>query len=189
MDIITKEKQPQKLLTTKNIVMCAVLTALTAVLSQLSIPLPSQIPVTLQTFAVAFCGFMLGKRLGAVSLIVYALLGAVGVPVFAGFSGGLGVIVGYTGGYIIGFIPMAFLCGLGSEGKNKLLLVVFSVAGLAVCHVLGTIWFSVVAETDILSAFLVASVPYLIKDLVSVIFAYFIAAAVSKALKKAVPAA
>ncbi|MCC8043599.1 MAG: biotin transporter BioY [Oscillospiraceae bacterium] len=185
MNNSTIAESGEKLLTTRNLVMCAVLTALTAVLSQLSIPLPSQIPITLQTFAVALCGYMLGSRLGSVSLIVYALLGAVGVPVFASFSGGLGAIAGYTGGYIIGFIPMAFLCGLGTELNNKALLAVLSLAGLAVCHLLGTIWFSIVSGTSLLSSFMVASVPYLVKDIVSVVCAYFIALAVKKALRKA----
>ena len=76
------------------------MTAIIAVLSQITIPLPTHVPVTLQTFAVALAGYFLGWKGGAVSALVYGLLGAIGVPVFAGWSGGFSVIVGYTGGFI-----------------------------------------------------------------------------------------
>ncbi len=180
-----EEKKKGQAFTTLQLVMCALFAALTTVCSQISIPLPTNIPITLQTFAVAICGYLLGKKFGAVSLGVYAILGAVGVPVFASFSGGLSVIVGYTGGYILGFIPMAFLCGLAAEKKkNIVLLIVFSLLGLAVCHIWGTIQFAIVANYTLANAFLVASAPYLIKDIASMIFAYFISIAVLKAVKK-----
>ena len=82
---------------TKQIVGIGVMTAIIAVLSQITIPLPTHVPVTLQTFAVALAGYFLGWKGGAVSALVYGLLGAIGVPVFAGWSGGFSVIVGYTG--------------------------------------------------------------------------------------------
>ena len=81
---------------TKQIVGIGVMTAIIAVLSQITIPLPTHVPVTLQTFAVALAGYFLGWKGGAVSALVYGLLGAIGVPVFAGWSGGFSVIVGYT---------------------------------------------------------------------------------------------
>ena len=95
-------------------VMAGVFAALLVVLSQVSIPLPTGIPVTLQTFAVALCGCVLGPAVGSAAVGVYLALGAVGVPVFAGFSGGAGALVGMTGGYLWAFLPMAFLCGLGA---------------------------------------------------------------------------
>ena len=96
-------------------VMAGVFAALLVVLSQVSIPLPTGIPVTLQTFAVALCGCVLGPAVGSAAVGVYLALGAVGVPVFAGFSGGAGALVGMTGGYLWAFLPMAFLCGLGAQ--------------------------------------------------------------------------
>ena len=116
-----------------NIVMVGVFAAVLAVLSQISFPLPSGIPVTLQTFAVALCGYALGCKRGTLAVLVYIVLGAVGLPVFANFSGGFGSLVGLAGGYIYGFLPMAALCGLGTKMPHRVLAVVLGVAGLAIC--------------------------------------------------------
>ena len=160
-----------------NIVMVGVFAAVLAVLSQISFPLPSGIPVTLQTFAVALCGY-------ALAVLVYIVLGAVGLPVFANFSGGFGSLVGLAGGYIYGFLPMAALCGLGTKMPHRVLAIVLGVAGLAACHLCGTIQFGIISGNGPWAAFLVASVPYLVKDIVSVAAAYGVATALSFALKK-----
>ena len=110
-------------------VMAGVFAALLVVLSQVSIPLPTGIPVTLQTFAVALCGCVLGPAVGSAAVGVYLALGAVGVPVFAGFSGGAGALVGMTGGYLWACLPVAFLCGVGAQPKSEVLAVA---GGLAV---------------------------------------------------------
>lgn len=80
-----------------KMVMVGVFAAVMAVLSQISIPLPTGVPVTLQTFAVALCGYVLGVQMGGLALAVYLAIGAVGLPVFAGFSGGIGAFAGVTG--------------------------------------------------------------------------------------------
>lgn len=167
-----------------NIVMVGVFAAVLAVLSQISFPLPSGIPVTLQTFAVALCGYALGCKRGTLAVLVYIVLGAVGLPVFANFSGGFGSLVGLAGGYIYGFLPMAALCGLGTKMPHRVLAVVLGVAGLAACHLCGTIQFGIISCNGPWAAFLVASVPYLVKDIVSVAAAYGVATALSFALKK-----
>ena len=136
---------------TKQIVGIGVMTAIIAVLSQITIPLPTHVPVTLQTFAVALAGYFLGWKGGAVSALVYGLLGAIGVPVFAGWSGGFSVIVGYTGGFIYGFIVMALLCGLGAKFcsdkiSGKVIAIVLGIAGLACDHLLGAIQYAIVAN-------------------------------------------
>ena len=126
-------------------VMAGVFAALLVVLAQVSIPLPTGIPVTLQTFAVALCGCVLGPAVGSAAVGVYLALGAVGVPVFAGFSGGAGALVGTTGGYILGFL----LCALtmwaveAALGKSLWALGLGMVLGLIVCYVFGTAWFMV----------------------------------------------
>lgn len=166
-------------------VFIGVMAAVVAVLSLISIPLPSGVPVTLQTFAVALCGFLLGPAMGTAAVVVYLAMGAVGLPVLAGMVGGLGYFFGITGGFLWGFLPMAFLCGLGAWAGKKLLVIPLSLAGLAVCHLLGSVQFCVAASTPLLSAFLMASAPYLVKDTISVILAYLTALALSAALKKA----
>ncbi len=170
---------------TQKLVLTGVFAALLAVLSQISFPLPTGVPVTLQTFAVALCGYVLGPKLGVVSLLVYLALGAAGLPVFSEFIAGVGVFAGMTGGYLWGFLFMVFLCGLGIKFENRLPAIGLGVGGLAVCHLCGMIQFSLVTSTPPLQAFLLASAPYLVKDVVSVVLAYLAAEAISYALKKA----
>lgn len=170
---------------TKNIILVGMFAAVLAVLSQLSIPMPTGVPVTLQTFAVALTAYVLGWKLGGAATLIYILIGAVGVPVFANFSGGPGVIVGMSGGFLWGFVVMVLLCGLGLEQKNKLSLLALSAAGLILCHLIGILQFMLVTEMAFIPAAMAVSVPYLLKDAVSVAAAYLIAAAVRRSLAAA----
>jgi biotin transport system substrate-specific component len=176
--------------TTKNIIFIGLFAAITAVLSQIAIPLPTNVPLTLQTFAVALAGYFLGAVKGTVSMLVYVMLGAVGVPVFANWKGGFGVITGATGGFIVGFIFMALLCGVGSSVfsskklSGKVLAVLLGIAGLAVCHLLGFGWYAIFAKVSLGKSFMVVSLPYLIKDIGSVIAAYVISEELIKRLAK-----
>ena len=169
----------------QKIVVTGVMAALLIVLSQISIPLPTGIPVTLQTLAVALCGYVLGPVLGTLSVGVYLALGAVGLPVFAGFSGGLGSFVGMTGGYLWAFLPMAFLCGLGARRGGKAWALLLGALGLVVCHLCGAFQFAAVMSLSPWQAFLTASAPYLIKDALSLVLAYGAAEALLYALKRA----
>ena len=176
--------------TTKNIIFIGLFAAITAVLSQIAIPLPTNVPLTLQTFAVALAGYFLGAVKGTVAMVVYVMLGAVGVPVFANWKGGFSVITGATGGFIVGFIFMALLCGVGSSVfsskklSGKVLAVLLGIAGLAVCHLLGLGWYAIFAKVSLGKSFMVVSLPYLIKDIGSVIAAYVISEELIKRLAK-----
>lgn len=170
---------------TKDIVCAGMFAAVLAILSQISIPIPSGVPVTMQTFAVALTGFVLAWKLGVVSTLVYILLGAVGVPVFTGFHGGVQVLVNYTGGFIWGVIVMVFLCGVAAEKSNKAVAALLSLAGLAVCHLFGVIQFMFVMKRGFVESFLLASAPYIIKDIISVVLAYMIGSQIRKRLLKA----
>jgi biotin transport system substrate-specific component len=174
----------------RTICYVAMFAAVISVLSIVTIPTPWGVPFTLQTFAIALCGFALGKKLGTVSTLIYLLLGLVGVPVFAGMTAGPAILFASTGGgYLIGFIPMAFFCGLAVEWKNKkngiFYLILFSVIGLASCHILGSVRLKFLSGSTFLYAFSVGSLPYLIKDILSVVIAYGIAVAIRKALSAA----
>lgn len=153
---------------TKLIIRAAVMTALIAVSSQLSIPLPSGVPITLQTFAVAFAGYFLGAKAGAAAVLAYIVLGAAGAPVFASFTGGAQALVGLTGGFLIGFVPMAFLSGL-SRGPSRARGVALGTLGLAVCHLMGALQFSLVSGTGFFASLALASLPYILKDILSVV--------------------
>lgn len=175
----------QKTMTTKTVIMTGMFTAVLAVLSIIQIPIPSGVPITLQTFAVALCGCVLGAKLGAMSALIYMLIGAIGLPVFSGMSSGIRVIAGPTGGFIYGFIVMAFLCGIGSVYKNYAVQGVLSLAGLLACHLCGAIHFMFITGTSFLQSVMIVSVPYLMKDILSVVAAIVLGRAVCRALTAA----
>lgn len=115
--------------------------ALMAICSWINIPLT--VPFTLQTFAVFAAVAMLGFWRGTIAVVVYIILGAIGVPVFAGFTGGLGSLLGTTGGYLIGFIFTALITGgiMKAFGKKILVMIIAMVLGLIACYAFGTVWF------------------------------------------------
>lgn len=161
----------------RSTVLIGAFAALTAVISQLSVPLPSGVPATLQTFAAALCGYALGRRDGALAVAVYLLLGAVGLPVFAGFRGGIGTLFGVTGGFLFGFLPLSWLCREKAPWLGAL--------GLLACHAAGTAQFAAVSGATPAQAFAVASLPFLAKDAALVAFAFFAAKAVRKGVRSA----
>ena len=103
----------------QDICSIAIMTAITVVMAQISIPMPMGVPMTMQTFAITLAGVILGSKKGGLSILVYVLLAAIGVPVFAGFSGGVQNLIGPTGGFIISFPIMAYIIGLGVEHRKK----------------------------------------------------------------------
>lgn len=173
----------------RSICFVGMFTAIIAVLSILTIPTPIGVPFTLQTFAVALSGFVLGKKYGTVSTVLYVILGFIGVPVYAGMNAGPGVLFGTSGGYIFGFILMTFFCGLGMDVKGKklgiLFTLLFGMIGLACCHILGIIQLKLVTGLGWVAAAWAGSIPFLVKDILSVAGAYLIALAVRRALTAA----
>ena len=105
-------------MSTRDIVLIGMFAALLAAFSQISLPMPTGVPITIQAFGVALVGVVLGWKRALFSTIVYILLGAVGLPVFANFQGGLRVITGLTGGYILAWPVMAALCGASIPVKS-----------------------------------------------------------------------
>ena len=163
----------------KELVFIALFAAVLAVLAQISIPMPSGVPITLQTFAIALTGYSLGARRGSLATGIYLLLGICGVPVFSMFRGGLGALLGATGGFLIGFLPQTTLTGL-AYARGPAISLICGLLGLAVCHLCGTIWYAVLGGQSVLVSFLAVSAPYLLKDVVSVVVAYIAAHAVCR---------
>lgn len=161
----------------------AMLTAVMAVLAQIAVPMPSQVPLTLQTFGVTLCAWLGGKKTGVPALLVYLAAGAAGMPVFTGFRGGAAVFFGYTGGFLWGFIPLVLLCAAASEKTNRLPAVLAGGAGLLCCHLFGILQYSAVSGSGLWQSFLLCSLPYLLKDALSVLAAYFAASSVRRALR------
>lgn len=181
------DKIKSRMKSTLTIAKTGLFTAIIAILSQIAIPLPSGVPITLQTFAIALCGYVLGSKNGSLSVLIYILLGALGVPLFANFNSGIGVLFGVTGGFIWGFLILAYLCGLHLifNFNNGKIGIILGLIGLILCHILGVIQFTVVTSGEIFKSFLIVSMPYLLKDSLSIVAAYLVAETVRKRLIKA----
>ena len=172
-------------LTLNEIILIGLFAAIMAVLSQISIPLPfTSVPITLQVFAVVLIGTILGKRLGFLSLIIYLLLGFIGIPVFSGMSSGLSAIVSPTGGYLIGFPIMVAIIGYGVEKKNILLFFILTFIGVLIDYAFGVIQLSYVSNLSINTALIYGFYPFIIKDLVMVFLAAFLGLEIRKRLLK-----
>ena len=157
--------------------------ALIAVCSWISIPWT--VPFTMQTFGVFFVLLLLGGIRGTISIVVYILMGLVGVPVFSGFSGGFQKLAGVTGGYLIGYLPCAFLAGLGAERAEqegrKWLLPVMMVIGTAVLYAIGTAWFMIQTGTALGAALSMCVLPFLPGDAAKIAAAALLTVPVRKA--------
>ena len=128
-----------------DIIYCGIFATITAILSQIAIPMPGGVPLTLQTFAVSLVGILLGSRKGFLSMSVYVLMGLIGLPVFSGFSAGVGAIVGPTGGFILSFPIMSFIIGLVCERTdNKILIFLGMLLASIPNYLVGAIQFSLV---------------------------------------------
>ncbi len=173
-----------KTIPVKSMITAALFAAIITALSQISFPLPSGVPITLQTFAIALCGYYTGARNGFFSVTAYILLGAAGLPVFSLFTGGIGKLIGLTGGFIFGFIPLVLLCGFGAKTKNIMTGSLFGITGLFFCHLLGAAQYSFLSGMNLLKAAAVVSLPYLIKDILSVIAAFLIVDIINKKYKR-----
>ena len=149
--------------------MTAIMAAVTCVLAPLSIPI-GPVPVSLTILAIYLALYLLGWKLGTVSFVVYLLLGLVGLPVFSGFSGGLGKLAGPTGGYIIGFLPMAIVAGLFIDRfRNRGLQFVGMVLGVVICYAFGTAWFCISTGSTLAAALGLCVLPFLPFDLAKIV--------------------
>ena len=168
----------------KDLVFTAMFTALIAVCSIISIPI-GEVPVTLQTFAICLSAAMLGWKRGTISVILYILLGSAGLPVFAGFSGGIGILTGATGGYLIGFIFTALIVGFAADKFSRKLipLVISMILGILVCYLFGTPWFMFVTKMDLGISLGYCVIPFLPFDAVKIVLATVIVNRLSKIVK------
>ena len=165
-------------------VFCALFAAVIAVFAQIQIPM-APVPVSLATFGVMMCGLLLGWKWGAVTVTVYILLGAVGVPVFAGFKGGAAALTGPTGGYIIGYLPYAALAGLGVAAWQEKFWgrCVLLILGTIACYALGTAWFMIQSGRGLADSLTLCVLPFLPGDAAKIALAAFLAPRLRKAMK------
>lgn len=161
-----------------------IFTAIIVVCAQISIPLPIGVPMTLQTFAIPLAGIILGKRNGTLSALIYVLLGLVGAPVFAGFTGGLGIVFGKSGGFILSFPIMALTAGIGEQKNSKVWLVVWLVIGAVINYICGMLMFSAVMSLDLLTSFAYVVVPFIPTAIIKIILVAVLGRYIKTALVK-----
>lgn len=181
-----KEEEKMK---THNLVYTAVFVVLMAVCSWISIPMT--VPFTLQTFAVFLSVYLLGGKRGTIVILVYILLGAIGIPVFSGFQGGVGVLLSNTGGYIIGFIGISLVMWASERvGGNRIWIRICSmIVGLLICYLIGTVWFQLLyfrstGTVEILTVLSWCVFPFILPDIVKMALAVLVGERIKKIMKK-----
>ena len=176
-------------LSVRDLAEIAIGAALIAVCSWLSVPMT--VPFTLQTFAVCLLAALFGLRLGLWTVVCYLLLGAVGAPVFAGFSGGIAALLGPTGGYLVGFLFTALAVGLAVErrGRKLTVLIAAMALGILLCYTFGTAWFVLVytrsnGPITVGAALGMCVFPYLLPDAVKIALAAILTKRLAPILRK-----
>lgn len=175
-------------LKTRDITYIGIMAALMAVCSWISIP--TAVPFTMQTFGVFFAVGVLGGKRGTIAIAVYLLLGAAGLPVFAGFSGGIGALAGQTGGYLLGFILSAMIMWAAERlfGKSAPVFVASAVVGLAACYAFGTIWYMFLymrasGPVGLMTVLGWCVIPFIIPDLIKIGLALALSRRLSRAME------
>ncbi len=171
---------------TIKIVYTAVMVAIISILSALTIPTPLSVPLTLSIFALAFCGYFLGAIYSLIAVVIYIVAGGIGLPIFSGFTGGLGILLGVSGGFIFGYIPLVVTASLGNKFNSPIVKITFGCLGVIICHLIGAMQYSIIMQTGFFYSILIVSLPYLLKDFVLVGLAYITSSKIKKALEKKV---
>ena len=173
---------------TYDVVYIGIFAAILTICSWISIPMT--VPFTLQTFGVFMAVGVLGGKRGALCVLVYLLLGAIGLPVFAQFTGGAGVLLGSTGGYLIGFVFSALVMWAieKAAGRSSIVRILSMLAGPLVCYAFGTIWFIRVygqanGPVGIGTVLSWCVIPFIVPDLCKIALAYILAPRIRKAVR------
>ena len=169
-----------------NMTSCALMAALMCVLCPVSVPI-GPIPISLSILVILLTVYVLGTWRALVSYTVYLLLGAVGMPVFSGFQGGLAKLAGPTGGYLAGFWLMILVAGIIMEkGKRNLLVTILGMlVGVAIDYAVGTAWFVFQTESTVIHALDVCVYPFIPFDVAKIVIAVLLGSVVYKGLQKA----
>lgn len=178
-----------KMLSTRSMVFTALFAAIICVAAPYSIQV-GPIPITLATFAVYLAGAVLGAKRGAVTVVLYIMLGTVGLPVFSNFNAGFSALLGPTGGYIIGYIPLVIITGLFTEMKtNKIPRAVWAVIGMilatAALYTFGTAWYMILTNNDLLTSLRRCALPFIPGDGIKIACVTAIAVPLKERLNRA----
>ena len=164
---------------------CAIMTALMCILGPMSIPI-GPIPVSFTNLVIYLAVYLLGTKGATISYLIYLLLGAVGLPVFSGYAGGLAKLAGPTGGYLIGFILMALICGIvmKKSHENTIITIIGMIVATAVAYLFGTVWFVLQMQCSVWYALTVCVFPIIPFDLIKIAIATGLGKPIRVALSK-----
>ena len=172
---------------TQDMVYIALFSVVIAVCAWIVIPMA--IPFTLQTFAVFLTVAVLGGKRGVLAVLLYLLLGAIGIPVFSGFTGGIGILLGHTGGFIMGFLLAALFMWAAERlfGRKSVVLAVSMLIGLLICYVFGSLWYRMVyapdAEGGMKAVLATCVLPFVLPDLLKIALVFPVRKRIKKAIK------
>ena len=169
----------------RQMAVIGVMTAVTCILAPFSIPI-GPVPISMTNLAIYFSLYVLGMKNGTISYLVYLLIGLIGVPVFSGFTSGPEKLFGPTGGYLIGFLPMAILAGflIDKFHHSRIISFLGMIAGTIICYALGTIWLGYQAHLDWKAALFAGVIPFLPGDIIKMALAAVLGPEIRKQLVK-----
>lgn len=178
--------ETEKKFSITQIAVIGVMTAVICILAPFSLPI-GPVPISFTNLAIYIALYVLGMKRGTISYLIYLLIGLVGVPVFSGFTGGPQKLFGPTGGYLIGFIPMAVIAGIVIDKcmKKWYFCLLAMIAGTWVCYLFGTAWLVFQANMTFKAALAAGVIPFIIEDLIKMVLALLIGPQIHKQLVKA----
>lgn len=172
---------------TKTLTLIGVMTAVICIMGPLSIQLPiSPVPISLGTLAIYFVIYVLGMKKGTISCCIYLLIGFIGIPVFTGFTSGPAKLLGPTGGYLVGYIFMALICGFVVDKTNNIFACFSGILlGTAVLYLFGTVWLAYQADMTFIAALAAGVLPFILGDLAKIVIAMIVGGQIKKRLRRA----
>ena len=174
----------KSILSTKNLSLMALMSALLCLLAPISIPI-GPVPITLSIFIIYIISYILDANSALISVFIYLLMGIVGLPVFAGYKSGLGVILGPSGGYLLSYLVVIYISSYYNNKYyyNKILQLLFMFITLILCYVCGTIWFSIFKKMTFIESLFICVFPFIITDVIKIIAACMLGNEIRKRLR------
>ena len=161
----------------------AIFAAMLAVLSPFVIPI-GPVGITLATLVLAMMAYLAHPTLAILAVLLYLALGIIGLPVFAGFVGGIAPFASPTGGFLVGYLPFVALLSLAvHKTKHRMWQILASLASLAVLYAIGSVWFAIITDATLLSTLTVTTLPFLIPDILKLIAAHYLAGVIQSRLR------
>lgn len=171
-------------LSIQDLCLTGVFAGIIITLGQISIPMPYGVPMTLQTFIIPFSGIVLGAKRGTLATLTYIILGTIGLPVFAGFTGGMNIVFGPTGGFILSFPFMAWFAGKAAKKDHILWIFAGLTAGTLLNFLCGMFMFSLITSNSLATAFLTCVLPFIPTAIIKIILSGILGRSIKKLLIK-----